>query len=550
MAKVLRPFQTELKSNIYTAWNSGFRNVLAVMPTGSGKTVSFCSIAVDFISMGQVQPVAICVHRKELVSQIALTLAEEGISHNIIADRGTIRGIVAEERKQFGKSFYDYGAYVTVLSVDTLNSRIEHHRNWAAKIKLWITDEAAHLLAKNKWGESVSYFPNAIGLGVTATPQRLDKRGLGRHADGVFDAMVEGPNTKWMIQNGFLCDYRIAVPQSDYLNHLKKASDGSDYTRQNMMAASAASHIIGDSVDNYIKFAKGKQAIYFASDIFTGKKMEEKFNATDIKAKLLTGDTDDSIRLSSMNDFRERKIQVLINVDLFDEGLDVPGIEVVGMCRPTESLGKYLQMIGRGLRPAKGKLYAIIIDHVGNVARHGLPDRARKWTLDRIVKRRDTTNLLRFCDNTLCNSPYDRAFTECPYCGQAAIRSSRASSDAARSTLEQVDGDLELLDPETLRQMYEAVELEAPADLYRRVAAVAGRPAAERALKTQQERIAMAKDLSEQIALWAGKMRDQGLGDRSINKKFYMWQGKTITMAVSEPAAEMRRTLVDIKGEL
>jgi len=126
---------------------------------------------------GILTPTAIMVHRKELVQQICLTLAEEGIHHNVIAARSTIRGIIGAERRMFHQSFYNPNSIVSVISVDTINARFESYRQWGKGIKQWITDEAAHVLKENKWGKAISIFPNARGLGVTATPERLDKKG-------------------------------------------------------------------------------------------------------------------------------------------------------------------------------------------------------------------------------------------------------------------------------------------------------------------------------------------------------------------------------------
>lgn len=551
MAIILRPYQEQLKADIYSEWNSGHKNVLAVMATGLGKTKTFCSIAVDMaISMsGPRFPTAIMVHRKELVQQISLTLAEEGITHNIIAPRPVILGIVASHRQVLKKNFYDYNAPITVISVDTLNKRIKHHEKWAKSIMFWITDEAAHVLRENKWGRAIAYFPNAVGLGVTATPRRLDKRGLGRHADGVFDVKVEGPSTRWGIDNGYLCKYKIVVPPSDYENYLEKAHDGSDYSRKALAVASAKSHIVGDVVENYIKWVNGKQAIVFTSDIDAGTKMEKKFAERGVVAKLLTSETDDKERLLSLIDYKEKKIQVLINIDLFDEGLDVPGIEAVIMARKTMSTAKFLQMCGRGLRPDGDKVL-YIIDHVGNIGigkntLHGLPDAYRKWTLDRIVKRQDRTNLLRFCANPRCNAPYDRILTECPHC-QTVPDISGGGGGGIRPTPEHVDGDLYLLDPDMIRQLEAGTQLEDPAEVARRVGAVAGGPAGIRAMKNQIERRDVQKELAEAIAKWAGKQRRQGYSDRHIHKIFWLQFDKTITIALSEPTAEMRDTLDEL----
>lgn len=551
MPIVLRPYQIALKSDIYAEWNAGHKNVLAQKPTGMGKTKMFCSIAMDMAldHKGPRLPTAIMVHRKELVQQICLTLAEEGIVHNIIAPRPVILGIVAAQRMLLKKQFYNYNAPITVISVDTLNARIDRHESWAKSIKFWIIDEAAHVLKENKWGRAVSYFPNAIGLGVTATPERLDKRGLGSHADGVFDVMVQGPSTRWGIENGFLSRYKIAVPLSDYRGFLHKATEGSDFSQKAMTLASANSSIIGDVVKNYQKFAAGKQAILFATDIGTGEKMEKQFLEAGISAKLLTGDTDDKERLNALIDYRAKKIQVLLNIDLFDEGLDVPGIEVVIMARPTMSLGKYLQMVGRGLRPMQNKDYCIIIDHVGNVQEHGLPDRPRMWTLDRIIRRRDKTNLIRICHNHECNSPYDRILTECPYCGEHIPRPNSNGASGSRPGLREVDGDLHLLDPETIRELEGRSKLEDPASVAARVSAKAGPAAGKKALKDQMDRIATQTQLVETIALFAGKQKQNGYTNRHINKLFYLHFDMTITEALSQPRVEMEETIERLKSE-
>jgi DNA repair protein RadD len=549
MATVLRPYQVDLKNEIYDEWRAGHKNVLAQLPTGMGKTRLFCTIANE-MAVGSLDktPTAILVHRKELVQQISLTLAEEGIIHNIIAPKPVISGIIAAQRRVLKKSFYDFNGIVTVVSVDTLNARGRNYEAWAKKIRLWITDEAAHLLKNNKWGRAIDAFPNAIGLGVTATPRRLDKRGLGRHADGVFDVMVEGPSTRWGIENQFLCKYKIAIPQSDYKSFLRRASNGTDYSKEAMTEASQKSAIVGDMVANYQKFALGKQAIYFVTDMLTGNLTETKFKSAGIPAKLLTAQSTDKERLDGMLDFQNKRIKVLLNIDLFDEGLDVPGIECVGMGRPTMSTAKYLQMCGRGLRPAPDKKYLILIDHVGNVTEHGLPDSSREWTLDRIVKKRDKTNFIRICSNIECNSPYDRALTACPWCGEEAFRGSGGGGGRVPPIL--VDGDLELVDPETLHELAAKAQLEDPGRLAKRVSLAAGPAAAKKALKAQQERIDTQKDLVDIIAKWAGVQKHSGYSDRYIHKLFYLQFEMTITEALSQTRAEMLESIDQLQALL
>lgn len=542
----LRPYQNEIKSQVYLAWTSNYRNVLLVMPTGSGKTKTFCSIVIDTMSSF---PTAIMVHRKELVQQICLTLAEEGIAHNIIASRKDISGIIKAERRALGRQFYNVHAPVTVISVDTLISRENVYQDWCKNILQVVIDEAGHVTKDNKWGKAREMFVNARCLGVTATPERLDKKGLGSHADGIFDVMIQGPTTRWLIDNGYLSKYKIIAPASDYTKYLKSSSDTSDYSKQSMIEASNKSQIVGDVVDTYLKYVPGKQAILFASDVATAERMEAKFKERKVVAKSLDGTTPDGDRLESLILFREKKIQVLINVDLFDEGLDVPGIEIVIMARPTKSLSKFLQMVGRGLRISPDKEYSILIDHVGNIkgpndSGHGLPCKIRQWSLDRVVRRGNKVNFMKICSNVSCNSPYDRVNTECPWCGWDNRPAPRADGGGGRSTLQEVDGDLVLLDPETIRKLESKMYLEDPAVVAQRASFVGGPGAGQRALKNQQERIEMQKTLSEGIAVWAGKMRKYyGMSDRSIHKKFYLEFNQTITEALGEPKAEMEYTL-------
>jgi len=550
MAIVLRPYQKEMIADVYTAWRDAKKNVLLVCPTGGGKTQCFVSIAVDMAVnslFGTKYPTAISVHRKELVQQISLTLCERGVNHNIIAPSNVIKGIVAAQRRLFGRQFYDYNASITVISVDTLNARIAKHEKWAKTIKLWIIDEAAHVLKDNKWGRVVEYFPNALGLGVTATPKRLDKKGLGSDTDGVFDVMVEGPPTRWMIDNGYLSKYKVVIPVSDYRNFLKETKGNSDYSSAAMAAASEQSQIVGDVVKNYGIFVPGKQAIVFCSDIASANRMEKAFLDAGIKAKLLTGETEDNVRLNTLIDFRDKKLQVLLNVDLFDEGLDVPSVEAVIMARPTKSLGKFLQCVGRGLRIADNKQHLILIDHVGNVKFHGLPDSRRLWSLDRSARIKHATNLLRFCTNVMCNAPFDRFLTKCPYCGQEDTRQSGEGS--GRVGPMQVDGDLMLIDPEVLRELEILTQLESPASVANRVSKAAGGAAALHAMKNQVERIETQKLLVDAIANWAGKLRSElNLNDRELHKYYYITFNETIAESLAKPKAEMLARLSSLEG--
>jgi len=222
------------------------------------------------------------------------------------------------------------------------------------------------------------------------------------------------------------------------------------------------------------------------------------------------------------------------------------------MARPTKSLGKFLQMCGRSLRVAFGKDFAVLIDHVGNIKYHGLPDKIRRWTLDNIVKKRERVNLIRICGNTNCNSPFDRALHQCPFCGHEDHKTARAGGERSpKEALEMVDGDLELLDPETIRELEREIDLEDPDSIAERVTAAAGPVAGKGARKRQIERIEMQKVLSQTIAEWAGIQKSlHGYSDRSIKKKFYNVFDETITVALSLTRADMEQMNNRIRGEM
>lgn len=568
MKRELRSYQKEGKAKVYNSWMMGKKNVLLVFATGLGKTVTFCNIvkemSIDCI-FGEQYPSLIQVHRKELLSQISLTLSEMEIPHNLIAPTAVIRQIIMIQRAQTGRQWYKHDAPIHVGTVDTILSKANRYEAIFSRIKLWITDEAAHVLADNKWGRAIKLFPNAIGLGVTATPRRLDKKGLGsgEDNDGVFDEIVLGPQTSWGISEGYLSGYLIRAPKGDYEKFLGSASTNtSDYSATQMIAASNQSQIVGDVVEKYKEFANGKQAILFATDIGTANRMERQFDEAGIPAKCLSSHNDDRTRFEFINKFKSKEIKILINVDLFDEGLDVPGVEVVILARPTMSLSKYLQMVGRVLRPFYAKGYnldvkderlqalikgdkpkALIIDHVGNVGRHGIPCKKREWSLERPTRARPVESLIRVCTN--CSSVYDRVDTHCPFCGTEAFKITREGA-GMRTPPEQVDGDLFLIDPDTIRELEDKAVLESPEEVSRRVTLAAGTIAGKSAFKKQVERIETQTKLKEAIALWAGQQKSLGLDDREIHKMFYIKFQMTILEAIGMKILDMKNLIEDI----
>lgn len=526
---ILRDDQQYIKDCIYNDWNAGVRNVLAVKPTGAGKSIVVSDIALDGYLLGIRQ--AIIAHRNELVSQMSMHLARRGISHKIIGSKATVNQIVREHRKAFGVSFVNPSAQTAVIGVDTLIARADDLEKWCEQVDRWIIDEAHHVLRENKWGKAVEMFPNAHGLGVTATPARADGKGLGREYDGVFDTMHVGLDMRSLINIGALSDFEIVCPKSDIdLDGIEPTAQG-DWSPKKLKTAAKKSHIVGDVVEAYCRYAYGKQAIVFATDVETAGDIADNFNANGIRAAALSAKTTLAVREKYIQEFRDGFLKVLVNVDLFDEGFDVPACEVVIMARPTASLGKYRQMVGRCMRTAPGKQFGLIIDHVSNVLRHGLPDKFIAWSLARRDKKgsqaKDPDEIpLTVCKS--CTKPYEKFFRACPYCGEEP-----PLPEPRDRTLEMVEGDLILLDRAKLEEMRRAAfELENPGDLGQRVAAVAGDFAARGAMAKQVQKIGEHERLSHAIAQWAAIQREAGFEDYQIYRKFYHATGTDVLSAL------------------
>jgi DNA repair protein RadD len=538
-------YQSKMESDVYSAWDNGARNVLAVLPTGGGKSVVIRRIVTRKNALGAMQ--CVIAHRTELVSQLAMHVAECGIKHRIIAPREIVADITAEQRALFGgRSFVNPDAICTVAAVDTLLARQEQLAPWAKQVDDWTIDEAHHVLRLNKWGRAVEMFPNATGLGVTASPDRADGMGLGRYHDGLFDHMVIGPDMRQLIDMGALSDYELVCPESDLV------VDDDDFNKEGELSpkkgrlASKKSHIVGDIVQRYVQFAFGKRAIVFVTDVETANEVAANFNAVGIAAAAVNGETHKTTRREMIKRFRDGRLTVLINVDLFGEGFDVPACEVVIMARPTGSLAVYLQQFGRALRILAGKRFGMIIDMVSNYKRHGFPDKPHYWTLDRrdkkAKKEKDPEEIpLTSCKS--CSRPFERFHTACPYCGAPV----EPPAGVIR-TLDVVDGDLVLLDTATLAAMRAATVLDSPAAVGAAAAHVAGPMAGKGAVNRSIERHAAQQRLSAAFAQYAGCQRAKGRDDRSTHKRIYLTLGVDVLTALALPRADMEAIANKVEG--
>ena len=345
MSIQLYDYQQSLVNQARQAYADGFKAPCIVAPCGAGKSIMIAEIIK--LTTNNHKQVLFLVHRKELLDQIENTLVNHGVNME----------------------------YVTLGMVMTVVNRLDSY----PKFELIVIDENHHTLAKS-YKTIIDYFDTYV-LGFTATPIRLNGDGLG----DVNDKLVIGPTPKWLIENKRLAPYEYYSIDLTDKSKLKKSSTG-DYSNKSMDEAIGKT-IWGDVIGHYRKLVDGQKIILYAHNIDYSKMFAEKFNNDGIPAKHIDAKTPKSERQEIISQFRNGEIKVLCNVDLIGEGFDVPDCTAVILMRPTQSLSLFIQQSMRPMRYRPDKK-ATIIDHVGNVYRHGFPDTDREWTLDKKEKRK------------------------------------------------------------------------------------------------------------------------------------------------------------------
>jgi DNA repair protein RadD len=385
----LRPYQQTALAKFL---ESDCRRQLFVSPTGSGKTVFFCA-AVAEITRDPTQHVLIVVHRKELVDQIVTTLRLFGIEPGII---------------MAGRSPSPL-ARVQVASIQSFVARFDED---TAPFANWVFVDEAHHSVATTYRRIFSYYENSRILGVTATPCRGDGRGLGSD----FDTMHAVITVKELIEQGYLVKTRVfskALP----LKGIKIVAG--DYNVKQLARHMDTDELVGHAVVEYLAHAGGRSAIVFAVDVAHAQHLANEFNRHGIQAACIHADTCKEERDSVRDRLRNGELRIVCNVGIYTEGFDAPDVGCVILCRPTKSLSLFLQMVGRGLRPAPGKDHLVLIDHAGGIFAHGFVDDDREWTLDedRGVKNVDAANRKpdELCDCPGCGTLRKRGPT-CDYC--------------------------------------------------------------------------------------------------------------------------------------
>lgn len=410
---VLRPYQQQLVDDTRQALKQ-FSSVLMQAPTGAGKT------AITVYMMGRAAEMnkraMFLVHQNELLFQTSKALWKQKLQHGVIASGKAKSKMLAQ-----------------VASVQTLVRRLDQYQ----EPDLIIIDEC-HRSQSVTYQKIIAAYPNALVIGLTATPERTDKKGLG----DTYQTMVSGPTISQLISAGYLSDYEILAPPSQASFESIKTRMG-DYDKKELEATLDKPTITGDAVATYKKHASGKRCVVMCVSIKHAQHVTENYVSAGVKAEMIEGSMTTAQRENVLNRFRTGETLIICNVQLLIEGVDIPSIEVVQWLRPTQSLIIWMQGNGRGLRPFKGKEKLLIMDHVGNWKKHGLPDDVREWSLegDKKGKRKakDEDPELHIQQCKACYHVFRAGVDTCPSCGKPVERKTAAQIQVIEGELERVN---------------------------------------------------------------------------------------------------------------
>ena len=351
-----------------------YRSVMAQMPTGTGKTVVLASVVESFLGEHPLKSVWIVAHRRELVSQIQETI--ERVFSNRLAEKedGSSDNLI--EKPLDSSLFTLRSSLIKAMSIQWL---ARHYDEIGEEPGMIVIDEAHHALAKT-YKEMWERFPKAKFLGLTATPCRLNGKGF----IDLFDVLVQSWSVPEFISKGRLATYDFVSIKSNgvtqrLIDSLQKRGADGDYQNKEMDMLLNKRPSIERLYRSFEEYGKDRKGIVYAINISHAKKIVELYQEHGIKAVAIDSKTPAAERQADIETFKKGDIQVLVNVDIFSEGFDCPDVEFVQLARPTLSLAKYLQMVGRGLRVAKGKKCCVIIDNVGLYRVFGLPSQIWDW---------------------------------------------------------------------------------------------------------------------------------------------------------------------------
>ena len=412
----LRKYQKRLQDQVRVELRT-HQCVLLQSPTGSGKTLLTASM-IGTAAKREMRS-WFTVHRIELVRQTSDALWLSGVPH--------------------GKIAANHPETTDIVQVATIQSLIRRLGR-LPKPRFIIIDEA-HRAVSASYRKLIEACPDAFVVGLTATPCRTDGRGL----DDIFQALVTGPTVTDLTRAGYLSPYRIVAPGKP-VDTSEIHTRGGDWAKDELEVLVDQSSIIGSAVAHYQRYVFPGTCLVYCVSRLHARHVTEVYRQSGINAVYVAGDTTKSDREQAIEGFRTGQPPVIVSVDLFGEGLDVPGLNAVQLLRPTQSLGLFLQQVGRGLRVEEGKRHLVILDHVGNSWRHGLPDDAREWTLEGRKRGKGKVEpgaiALRHCSK--CFSIFPAVCSACPNCGAEYLIRGRLP--------EEEDGELQEIEAEEHRR--------------------------------------------------------------------------------------------------
>ncbi len=393
---ILRPYQSEAIEEVLRAYGAGKRAPVIVAATGSGKTILAATIINRVVAKGK--RAIVMAHRTELIEQLYEKVRAAGVHC------GVIKG---------GDRRVDGAARVQVASVQTLVNRLK--AGYKPPADLIIVDEAHHTRSGNTYDKILKSYPEALYLALTATPERTDGAGLG----DLFDHMILVSSPAELMADGFLCPYEIyESPNKLDFSGAKRVMGELDEKQVSIIVDKPK--VIGDVYNQWAKHALGKQTLIFARNRAHGEHLQAVFAGNHVPCVYVDDKTPTADRARAIEDYKARRVKVLINIGLFTEGTDLPLTECVVLTWLTLSLIKFLQMVGRGLRPSPGKSHLLILDHGNNVRTHGLPDDPREWSLEG-RKKKPQVKVASVTSCPQCFALFRARTRECPRCGFQVI---------------------------------------------------------------------------------------------------------------------------------
>jgi DNA repair protein RadD len=404
----------------------GVKRVLLVAPTASGKTV----IAADIIQreIAAFRNVVVVAHTREIIRQTSQKLFDHGIAHGIVQAGFSPRPL---ERVQ-------------VASIQTLHRRaIRSDAMNLPPAQLLVIDECHHCPART-YQDIIKAYPDATLVGLTATPCRGDGRGLG----GIFEVLIECPQVPDLIALKFLVPTRVYAPVKPDLRGVKISAG--DYAEGQLAKRMNQPKLIGDIVSHWFKYGERRKTVAFAVNVEHSVHLRDEFIQAGVRAEHIDGSTPKPKRDASLARLASGEIELITNCLVLTEGFDLPDIGCIILARPTKKMGLYRQMIGRALRPAAGKVDAVILDHAGTIFRHGFAEDRITWTLDptgraeapKHTQREAKGSSSRLVECTQCGAIREGG-KPCCVCGFLPQRRPRA--------IEIVEGNLGLVDHKRLR---------------------------------------------------------------------------------------------------